>query len=189
MTLFTLGRRLSKTSIRSTNVDKTIGNRVFDCSLSQMAIENTVYSNLRSAFVDCEEFFFDCRLPGVFLGKYHLCQIHQISCLIILNCFLQKSYTESDVVHPKAHRKGGFGFGKFWRKTKQRSYSEPGIHPEEEAVRRKQKVILAPIAAEVVCFSCLLKCLRSLYGKQCGPRSDCSYRRSLFWVDAVCFFT
>ena len=23
-------------------------------------------------------------------------------------------------------------------------------------------------------FSRLLKCLRSLYGKQCGPRSDCS---------------
>ena len=30
----------------------------------------------------------------------------------------------------------------------------------------------APIATKVVCFSCLLKCLRSLYGKQCGPRSD-----------------
>ena len=32
----------------------------------------------------------------------------------------------------------------------------------------------APIAAKVVCFSRLLKCLRSLYDKQCGPRSDCS---------------
>ena len=32
----------------------------------------------------------------------------------------------------------------------------------------------APIATKVVCFSHLLKCLRSLYGKQCGPRSDCS---------------
>ena len=30
-----------------------------------------------------------------------------------------------------------------------------------------------PIAIKVVCFSCLLKCLRSLYGKQYGPRSDC----------------
>ena len=30
----------------------------------------------------------------------------------------------------------------------------------------------------VVCFSRLLKCLRSLYGKQCGPRSDCSYSGS-----------
>ena len=27
-----------------------------------------------------------------------------------------------------------------------------------------------PIAIKVVCFSRLLKCLRSLYGKQCGPR-------------------
>ena len=41
----------------------------------------------------------------------------------------------------------------------------------------------------VVCFSRLLKCLRSLYGKQCGPRSNCSYRSRLFWVHAVCFYT
>ena len=47
----------------------------------------------------------------------------------------------------------------------------------------------APIATKVVCFSRLLKCLRSLYGKQCGPKSDCSYRSSLFWVHAVCFYT
>ena len=47
----------------------------------------------------------------------------------------------------------------------------------------------APIATKVVCFSRLLKCLRSLFGKQCGPRSDCSYRSSLFWVHAVCFYT
>ena len=44
----------------------------------------------------------------------------------------------------------------------------------------------SPIATKVVCYSCLLKCLRSLYSKQCGPRSDCSY---LFWVHAVCFYT
>ena len=30
----------------------------------------------------------------------------------------------------------------------------------------------APIATKVVCFSRQLKCLRSLCGKQCGPRSD-----------------
>ena len=42
---------------------------------------------------------------------------------------------------------------------------------------------------QVVCFSRLLKCLRSLYSKQCGPRSDCSYRSSLFWVHTVCFYT
>ena len=41
------------------------------------------------------------------------------------------------------------------------------------------KIILTlnvPIPTKVVCFSHLLKCLRSLYGKQCEPRSDCSYR-------------
>ena len=47
----------------------------------------------------------------------------------------------------------------------------------------------APIATKVVCYFHLLKYLRSLYGKQCGPRSDCSYRSSLFWVHAVCFYT
>ena len=34
----------------------------------------------------------------------------------------------------------------------------------------------APIPTKVICFSRLLKCLRSLYSKQHGPRSDCSYR-------------
>ena len=43
----------------------------------------------------------------------------------------------------------------------------------------------APIATN----SRLLKCLRSLYGEQYGPRSDCSYRSSLLWVHAVCFYT
>ena len=47
----------------------------------------------------------------------------------------------------------------------------------------------APIATKVVCFSRLLKCLRSPYGKQCGPRSDCSCRSSLIWVHTVCFYT
>ena len=49
----------------------------------------------------------------------------------------------------------------------------------------------APIATKVVCFSSLLKCLRSLFGKQCGPRLDCSYRSSLIWVhtDCDCFYT
>ena len=37
----------------------------------------------------------------------------------------------------------------------------------------------APISTKVVCFSRLLQCLRSLYGKHCGPRSDCS-------IGAVC---
>ena len=47
----------------------------------------------------------------------------------------------------------------------------------------------ALIAAKVVCFSRLLKYLRGLYGKQYGPRSDCSYRSSLLWVHAVSFYT
>ena len=47
----------------------------------------------------------------------------------------------------------------------------------------------APIATKVVCFSRLPKCLRSLYGEPCGPRTDCSYRSSLFWVHTVCFYT
>ena len=38
----------------------------------------------------------------------------------------------------------------------------------------------APITTKVVCFSRLLKCIRSLYGKQCGPKSDYSFRSSLF---------
>ena len=32
----------------------------------------------------------------------------------------------------------------------------------------------APIATKIVCFCRLLKCLRSLYNKQRGPRTDCS---------------
>ena len=46
-----------------------------------------------------------------------------------------------------------------------------------------------PIATKVVCYFRLRKCLRSLYSNQCGPRSDCSYRISLFWVHAVYFYT
>ena len=56
----------------------------------------------------------------------------------------------------------------------------------------KQILVLtlnAPIPTKVVCFSRLLKCLKSLHDKQCGCSSDCSYRNSLFWVHAVCFFT
>ena len=47
----------------------------------------------------------------------------------------------------------------------------------------------APITTKVVCFSRLLKYLRSLYGKQCRPRTDCSYGSSLFLVNAVCSYT
>ena len=47
----------------------------------------------------------------------------------------------------------------------------------------------APITTKVVCFPRLLKCLRSLYEKQFGPRSDCYYMSSLIWVHPVCFYT
>ena len=49
--------------------------------------------------------------------------------------------------------------------------------------------LYSPSTTKVVSFSRLLKCLRSLYGKQCGPRSDCSYRSCLFLVHTVCFYT
>ena len=55
--------------------------------------------------------------------------------------------------------------------------------------RHSELTLNAPIATKVICFSCLLKCLRSIYGKQCGPRSDCSYRSSLFLVHSECFYT
>ena len=42
-----------------------------------------------------------------------------------------------------------------------------------------------PIATKVVCFSRLLKCLKSLYGKQCGPRSDCSCSGSTLFASIL----
>ena len=53
----------------------------------------------------------------------------------------------------------------------------------------RQLNLNAPIATKVVCFSRLLKYLRGLYGKQCGHRSDCSYRIGMFWVHTDCFYT
>ena len=68
----------------------------------------------------------------------------------------------------------------------------PG-HTHLISIGLKQSFLLlilnAPIARKVVCFSRLLKCLKSLNGKQCEPRSDCFYRSSLFWVHAVWFHT
>ena len=40
----------------------------------------------------------------------------------------------------------------------------------------QEQFFKAPIPTKVVCFSRLLNCLGSLYDKQCGPRSDFSYR-------------
>ena len=47
----------------------------------------------------------------------------------------------------------------------------------------------APITAKIVCLCHLLECLRSLFDKQCRPRSDCSCRSSQIWVHTVCRFT
>ena len=57
--IFTLDRRQSKTLIL-----ETVRNRVFDCNLSPIPIENTVSSDFapRSSIV---ESVFDCRLSGV----------------------------------------------------------------------------------------------------------------------------
>ena len=67
------------------------------------------------------------------------------------------------------------------------------INPNNNRIQYRlllsKELIRQCIATKVVCFSRLLKCLGSLYGKQCGPRPDCSYRSSLFWVHAVCFYT
>ena len=70
--MITPGRRQSKASIQSVNVDKKIvRNRVFDCHLSpywrQMAIENTVSIDFdpRSSIVDS---VFDCRLQDVMMS-------------------------------------------------------------------------------------------------------------------------
>ena len=98
--------------------------------------------------------------------------------------------------------------GKMGPAFKQLKNSEKGTMEEIEEVRalyRKEALqrkllynqvyataylnLKVPIATKVVCFFRLLKCLRSLFGKQCGPRSDCSYWSSLFWVHAVCFYT
>ena len=54
---------------------------------------------------------------------------------------------------------------------------------------QKMLALKIPITTKVVCFSRLPKCFRNIYGKQSGPRLDCSFRSSLFWVNAVCFYT
>ena len=69
-------------------------------------------------------------------------------------------------------------------------YSNNFLHKKLKTEEVMEALTLkVQITTKVICFSCLLKCLRSLYVKQCGLRSDCSYRSSLFWVQAVCFYT
>ena len=52
-------------------------------------------------------------------------------------------------------------------------------------IRGELLALNAPSTTKVVCFSSLLKCLRSLYGKQCGPRSDCSYSGSMLFASIL----
>ena len=55
------------------------------------------------------------------------------------------------------------------------------LQPNIDQTRRNVKMDMSvrwtvvPIATKVVCYYRLLKCLRSLYDKQCRPRLDCSY--------------
>ena len=44
----------------------------------------------------------------------------------------------------------------------------------------------AAIATKYVCFSRLLKCLRSLYGKQCGLRSDSVLGTRCLLLNLIC---
>ena len=69
--------------------------------------------------------------------------------------------------------------------------AEAGTSLETVPVGRRYRTTESEslITTKVICFSRLLKFVRSLYGKKCGPRLDCSYRSSLFWVHAVCLYT
>ena len=51
--------------------------------------------------------------------------------------------------------------------------------------RGRKLTLNAPNATKVVCYSRLLKCSRSLYGKQCRPRSDCSCSRSMLFASIL----
>ena len=61
---------------------------------------------------------------------------------------------------------------------------------EAEIGGRAQEVHLLGFAG---CMNLLLfssaEMFKNPLGQQWGPRSDCSYRSSLFWVHAVCFYT
>ena len=57
----TQGRRQSQTSILSTNVEKIVRNRVFDCQMKSKTLFLTIFDP-RSSIVKS---VFDCHLPGV----------------------------------------------------------------------------------------------------------------------------
>ena len=81
--------------------------------------------------------------------------------MIIVNCVFRKRtycyfYRIRDVIYRKEE---------FW--------ACPSCW-DETHLKVLHSALNAPIATKVICFSRLLKCLRSLCAKQCGPRSDCS---------------
>ena len=78
---------------------------------------------------------------------------------------------------------------KHWNITKDAIFANNTKYLHVAQLMRSTLTLNAPIATKVVCFFRVLNCLRSLNGKQCRPRSDCSYRSSLFWVHAVYFYT
>ena len=60
---------------------------------------------------------------------------------------------------------------------------KPGIVCEQQWL--SILTLNGPIATKAVCFSGLLKFLRGLYGKQCGPRSDCSCSGSTLFASIL----
>ena len=97
--------------------------------------------------------------------KEHLWLDNNQSCKIITLCMVYPFYCSGTYFQPLS------GSAFIRRKLLQR-------------IEYKQLALNVTIATKAVCLSRLLKCLRSLYGKQCGPRSDCSYNvRQLFAAD------
>ena len=63
------------------------------------------------------------------------------------------------------------------------------IKPSDLQTMWHNLTLNVPITTKVVCFCCLLKYFRSLFDKQCRPRSDCSCRTILIWVHIVYPYT
>ena len=87
--------------------------------------------------------------------------------LHVEECCIAFSLMLSKVSYPQRLRNCPFPSSNLYTGSRR----NPGI---SSASWKVKLALNAPIATIVVCSSRLLKCLRSLYGKQCGPRSDCS---------------
>ena len=72
-----------------------------------------------------------------------------------------------------------------WRRTRLVHFMKLSMRLQL-TVTEKALTLKAPITTKSRLPSPLLKCLTSLNDKQCGPRSDCSYRSSLIWTHPVC---